>query len=332
MSSIEVIVGHGGGVVRNRLVDTALIVLVATVGLNTAVAEPVRWTPVREDTVRQLNSDIRQGRLTADVGVYYPSNLDSTFVETYPMETLIEDFKGAKEIFGAVDVQLNLLWIKTGEIDPRYFEIRANDLAGASPGSRHVNMYVDSWRERSEITREALEAFESIIEKSPDNSRTVYLVVLPGVYMSFFEQLDERTWAPRTIATGGLSFPSYSYPDIPRRIRGVITVNKTYPERSVIAHELGHKLINVSHEYRDVDPQHEVRAEGGLMLYGSGTEIPSGKAGRWHKERLHLSPYLYREDRTGNRQWNADYAERGHYYDPIYGNKVIHFRPTASEE
>jgi hypothetical protein len=23
--------------------------------------------------------------------------------------------------------------------------------------------------------------------------------------------------------------------------------------------------------------------------------------------------------------WNANYQEGGHYYDPLYGNKVIHF-------
>ncbi|MFP6767126.1 MAG: hypothetical protein VB859_03080, partial [Planctomycetaceae bacterium] len=92
-----------------------------------------------------------------------------------------------------------------------------------------------------------------------------------------------------------------------------------------IAHELGHKLINVSHEYRKISPQFEVRGEGGLMIYGRGTEIPSGKAGRWHKERLHLSPFIYRTKQGGVRQWNADYCQSGHYYDPLYADKVIRF-------
>ena len=65
--------------------------------------------------------------------------------------------------------------------------------------------------------------------------------------------------------------------------------------------------------------------DNGLMIYGSGVEIPSGKAGRWHKERLHLSPFIYRAKKDGSRQWNADFKEGGHYYDPIYGDKVIRF-------
>jgi hypothetical protein len=143
--------------------------------------------------------------------------------------------------------------------------------------------------------------------------------------MSFYEQIDERTWELRTITTGGLSFPSYSYTGIPNRLRGVITVNKSDPKRGLVAHELGHKLINVSHEFREVDPQHEVRADGGLMLYGTGTEIASGRDGRWHQERLLLSPYLYKQSSDGVRTWNPDYQEGGHYYDPIYGDFVLEF-------
>ncbi|MEE2707325.1 MAG: hypothetical protein VX988_09750, partial [Planctomycetota bacterium] len=82
---------------------------------------------------------------------------------------------------------------------------------------------------------------------------------------------------------------------------------------------------NVSHEHRKIGPQFEVRGEGGLMIYGRGTEIPSGEAGRWHKERLHLSPFIYRTKKDGTHQFNADYRESGHYYDPLYGDKVIRF-------
>ena len=78
-------------------------------------------------------------------------------------------------------------------------------------------------------------------------------------------------------------------------------------------------------EYREIDPQFSVRGEEGLMVYGPGTDIPSGKAGRWHKERLHLSPFIYRTQEDGTRQGNADYNETGHYYDPVYGDKVIRF-------
>ena len=61
------------------------------------------------------------------------------------------------------------------------------------------------------------------------------------------------------------------------------------------------------------------------MFYGAGTVIPSGAEGRWHRERLHLSPYGYVESEDGRRTWNRDYVENGHYFDPIYGDKVIMF-------
>jgi len=309
-----------------KVLALCMLVACSASGRDIAAA-PVGWKTTRDDLVAEINSDIQPGTPTVDVGIYFPSNLDTAFTDKYPLDTLLKDFVGAKEIFSVADMQLNLLWIKTGDIDPRYLEIQANTLEGTTPSGLYANMYVDSLRQDSGLTQEASDAFESIIEVDENNHRTVYLVTLQSVFMSFYEPLDERTWAPRTIATGGLSFPGYSYPDIPKRWRGVITVNKTYEVRSVVAHELGHKLMNVSHEYRDVDPQHEVRAEGGLMLYGAGTDIPSGAEGRWHRERLHLSPYVYVESEDGRRTWNRDYVENGHYYDPIYGDKVVMFEP-----
>ena len=86
--------------------------------------------------------------------------------------------------------------------------------------------------------------------------------------------------------------------------------------------------MNVSHEYKTTNPGHEVFAEGGLMLYGDGEDITSGKEGRYHLERLYLSPFLYRL-KDGVKIWNEDYKEGGHYYDPIYGDKVIHFAGKA---
>ncbi len=317
-----------------RILSIAGLSMIAF-GNTVAMAESSQWTDISPEIVREMNSDIQLQKLTADVGIYYPSNLDRAFTDKFSLSDLLEEFRKAKPIFAVAGVQLNLLWIRTGEIDPAFFEIQANDIGGMTPSGKYVNMYVDSRRKGAALSAEALEAFESIVEVQPGNDRTVYLVVLQDVFMSFYEQMDERTWEIRTITTGGLSFPSYSYDQIPNRLRGVITVNKSDPKRGIVAHELGHKLINVSHEYRDVDPQHEVTADGGLMLYGIGTEIASGKDGRWHQERLLLSPYLYKQLNDGVRTWNPDYVEGGHYYDPIYGDFVVEFGvpepPTAAE-
>lgn len=293
-----------------------------------AIAATPVWTPIRADTVREINTDIQAEVPTVDVGIYYPSNLDTKFTEDFPLQTLLEQFIEAKRIFSAAGVQLHLLWIKTGQVPPFYLDIQANDIAGLLPDSNFANMYVNGYRHQSGLSKRALEAFENIIEKQDNNDRSLYLVVLQKVFMSFYEKVDDGTWEFRTIHTGGLSFPCYSYPDIPKRIRGVITISRDDPLKKVVAHEIGHKVINASHEYMDINPQHEVKGEGGLMLYGAGTDIPSGAAGRWHRERLHLSPYVYKTDAKGFRSWNPDYQERGHYYDPIYADKVVRFEPS----
>ena len=175
----------------------------------------------------------------------------------------------------------------------------------------------------------ARNAFQSIIEPDKDNSRTIYLVALQDVIFPFLELSEGRNWTIKMVRTGGLSFPTYSYYNtMPSALRGVITItNLSTPARAqrTIAHEIGHKAINVSHEYKSTNPAHEVFAEGGLMLYGKGEDIPSGVEGRWHLERLQMSPFVYRLRSDGSKQWNPEYKDGGHYYDPLYGDKVVHF-------
>lgn len=288
-------------------------------------AAPVRWAPVKQEVVESINSTLKAGMPTVDVGIYFPSNLDPAFNDSFSLDGMLLEFRRAQQVFADAGVQLRLTWVKTGAIEPRFFEIQANDMSGETPSGRRVNLYVDTLRQKSSLSPEALEAFESIVERYEGGDRAIHLVILQDVFMSFFQKLDERTYEVRTITTGGLSFPSYSYLGIPRHLRGVITITRNDLMQRLIAHELGHKLMNVSHEYRATNPQHEVRADGGLMLYGKGTEIASGAEGRWHRERLHLSPYVYRQEGGGRKRYNPDYREGGHYYDPIYGDYVVKF-------
>jgi hypothetical protein len=186
------------------------------------------------------------------------------------------------------------------------------------------NMYERMRVQRSTLTLKAERVFEAIIEPDERNDRTVYVVGLRDVFMSFYEQNEEGEWVLDTIPTNALSFPTYSLEDrMPRRLRGVISMQNAFISRKVIAHELGHKLMNVSHEYRDLDPQNEIDAEGGLMVYGNGIDIPSGEAGRWHLERLLLSPFLYRLNEDGERVYNPDYAGTGDYFDAIYQGYTV---------
>lgn len=278
--------------------------------------------------VEQLNSDIVNTKATVDVAVYYPSNLDEKFQAMVPVEGIIEEFKEAKRIFGEAGVQLKLLWVKRGYVDPRHFSILAADTEKELPADGYVNLYVDSERNPAKLTDEAAAAFDSIVEFDSRNADTIYLIALQGVYMGYWETIDNgRNWAPRLVRTRALSFPSYSYGGtIPHRLRGVITLSGHDDENyRMVAHELGHKLMNVSHEYMGQAPQHEVEADGGLMLYGDGSDIPSGESGRWHRERLHMSPYIYRYTKDGVRLQNPGYVGHGFYYDALYGDKVVEF-------
>ena len=289
----------------------------------------VNWSRIDSIDINEINSDLVKGKPTVDIGIYFPSNLDSTFTKV-TFNKMIESFFFAKEIFKPTGVQLNLIFAKTGNINSSYLSIQANEVPGI-PDTEYVNLYDNSRRHPSIPTNHAINAFRSIIEEDINNSRTIYLIALQDVFYPYLTLAEGRNWMMKTVRTGGLSFPSYSYVDqIPKELRGIITITNLSTEdryRKTIAHELGHKLINVSHEYNGINPGFEVFDEGGLMLYGSGEDIPSGKEGRWHLERLQLSPYLYRVDESGNKIWRDDYKESGHYYDPIYDNYVIHFLP-----
>ena len=292
-----------------------------------AQTRTVAWKVMDTVDVSAFNRDLVAGKLTMDVGVYFPSNLDPTFKKV-TLERMLESIQSAKAIFKPTDVQINLLWVKTGEVNPDYLAIQANEVPGV-PDTEYVNTYQHMRRHPSRLNPLARDAFQSIVEPSRDNPRTIYLVVLQDVFYPFLEVSEGRNWTMKTVRTGGLSFPTYSYCNtLPPALRGVITItNLSRPDRyrKTVAHEIGHKVMNVSHEYNTTNPAHEIFAEGGLMLYGKGEDIPSGKEGRWHLERLRMSPFLYRLGGEGTKVWNEDYKEGGHYYDALYGDKVIHF-------
>lgn len=295
----------------------------------------VIWRIDNTVNVESINSDLEAGKRTIDVGIYFPSNLDTAFKKV-TLEKMMESFKAAKEIYQPTDVQLNLLWVKKGVVDPKYFSIQANETPGI-PRTEYANMYQHMKRHPAVLTPHARSAFDHIVEPDENNHRTIYLIVLQEVFYPFLDVSEGRNWMIKSVRTGGMSFPTYSYvKNLPEQFRGVMTItNLSRPDRlrSTIAHEIGHKAMNVSHEYMGQDPENEVFAEGGLMLYGQGEDIPSGEKGRWHLERLHLSPFIYRLGSNGSKNWNNDYKEGGHYYDPIYKNKVIHFnsKPPIDE-
>lgn len=290
-----------------------------------------QWQAVDTIDLVAFNRDLQPGKPTIDVGIYFPSNFDSAFHKV-TLARMMESLQSAKRIYEPAGLQINLLFVKSGELDPAYFSIQANEVPG-TPDTEYTNMYVHGRRHPSVLTAHALDAFTSIVEPAADNHRTIYLIALQDVFFPFFEVAEGRNWTIKWVRTGGLSFPTYMYCNtIPSAFRGVITItNLSRPDRyrKTIAHEIGHKVMNVSHEYKTTNPGHEIFADGGLMLYGAGEDVPAGREGRWHLERLHLSPFIYRLAADGKKNWNEDYKEGGHYYDPIYGDKVVNFPGKA---
>ena len=310
------------------------IVFVTTVSISVGsalAAEPddsSRLVDYKDLEIRaaEINKDLVIGMPTVDVAIY----LGETNGQPHPYVTspdeLKASFEQAKEIFAQAGVQLRLLFVKRANVPAAWLTLQANEVTGVAVSPK-INAYVGYRAAKWELTNEAKRTFEGIIQKHADNHRTIYLLYLTEVQMAYFDRSDPADPQIKSIPTGGLSLPAYLFEArIPRRIRGVITIcYRSETGGRLMAHELGHKLINVSHEYREISPQFEVRGEGGLMLYGKGTEIPSGEAGRWHQERLHRSPFIHRMKADETRTWNADYLENGHYYDPLYGDKVIRF-------
>lgn len=294
---------------------------------------PVGWDSVRLEEVAAVNEALQQGEPTVDVAIYYPNNLDPRHHEKVNLDLLFEGFANAKDIFATAGVQLRLVDVSSGPLDPSLFMIRASKPGRDLPMGHFTNMYTEAERHPSELTEEAMRVFESVIGDVARSDRTVHIVVLQGVFIDHYDPVVEtRVYQKQTIETSGLSFPGYMHGDrIPRPYRGVITITnlrRTKDSWKTIAHELGHKLMNVSHEHRDVSPAHEIQSDEGLMLYGAGTEIARGDEGRFHHERLHRSPFIYRES-DGHREYNPDYRSGGFYYDPIYDGVSVMFAPEA---
>ena len=236
--------------------------------------------------LESFNADLEDGRATVDIAIFYPANLEPAHRRKVELDMVLDGVAEARRIFGVVGVQLALVSVRTGPVDPELLVLHAETPGSELPRGRYANLYQESQKRPSRLSSTALAVFETVIGNGPEHDRRIHLVVLEDVFMSFHDRIDERTWQLKTLATNALSFPGYSHRDtIPRHLRGVITLTNLARATSwkTVAHELGHKLINASHEYRDIDPQHEVYGDEGLLHYGAGTDIPSGPDGRFHR-------------------------------------------------
>lgn len=223
--------------------------------------------------------------------------------------------KETMEHYRVVGINLNIIKSVELRLEKRFWDLLVNDLVGIDPAPGTLP-YIASEQRGNRVDRETEEIFLAMSKLVPNSENTIFISVHRGLaYKSWYTRSGERVLLNKGIQ--GFSFPLYGLGDsLAKPIRGFTAIVPTVSAKT-ISHELGHKLINVSHEGKSACPQFNGTGIPGLMGYGNSHAIFSGRKGRFHKERLHLSPFVY-TIRNGVKVQNDDYKEGGHYRDPVY--------------
>lgn len=272
------------------------------------------------------NGELVDGEPTMDIAFYV--------TEGGPFEwpDLDRSIRRAQLIFGEVGVQLRVsaaLRIQVPD-DWQQLDADASDVP-TTPEYLETDLYAHLDELRTRLTQRNESIIRAIVSYFPEQAHgvpagnTIHVLAVNEAPISYYEWTNNE-WVYATAPTGGLSFPPYAYADrIPQHIRGIITLSLDLgwfrADTKTLAHEIGHKAINVSHEGVGVCPAFAADGED-LMLYGDGERIPSGAEGRWHQERLQLSPFIYRLE-GGTARFVNTYSEGGVYTDPLYGAYVV---------
>ena len=269
-----------------------------------------------EYDISGLNGTIHYDSLTADIVIYMSDHLSITW------DQMKAEFRKADAAFRAAGVQLRLKKVVNVTFPDEWNNQVAWSIPSLPDSGQNVGFYHKYFYTKSKISNVIQTAFTDFIYDEPNKNKTIFILPMSGIQILFSEQKSDATWeVGGPVATGALSFPGYILHDgIPNDLRGCITMESTTGR--TLAHELGHKLINVSHEGLNVSPAFSGTSIPGLLGYGNSVEIYDGQSGRWHKERLLLSPYLYKTV-NGEKKYNADYSGVGAYDDAIYGSYVM---------
>lgn len=276
--------------------------------------------------VSPFNAAVVDGMPTIDVAFYVTEGGPITWPS---MKTSIER---AQRIFAVPGVQLRIssamrIQVPSGwqRLDPDESDVPM------TPSYIETDLYAHIGELKTRLTLRNEAIFEAIIAHFPEQANgvpaanTIHVLTVFEAPIAIYEWTGTG-WTRSVRPTGGLSFPPYFYADrIPIDVRGIITLSsglsRPMSDTKVLAHEIGHKAIDVSHEGVGVCPT--VEATGAdLMLYGDGERIPSGAEGRWHVERLLLSPFIYRLE-GGTARFANVYQDGGVYNDRLYGNYVV---------
>ena len=236
---------------------------------------------------------------------------------------IAKSIKYAQQIFAEHGVYLNITRVSLRDMPLKWHKIQANELKPEKTDKK-LDFYDQIIAEENSVSQRSEKIFRNLIGRHRANAKTIYIITINEVMYSFWDKDKNSKDTINSITTGGLSFPSYVFKDkIPKDLRGVITLSSIREGNDrIIAHELGHKLINVSHEGLEHCPKFSGDTIPGLMGYSKDIAIYKGKVGRWHYERLMLSPYIYRLV-DGQKKYKPDFKQGGVYRDPIYLDYVV---------
>jgi hypothetical protein len=269
-----------------------------------------------EYDISGMNDTMNDALFTVDIVLFHSDHLSMSWA------ALKNEFMKADDAFRAEGVQLNLKKAVNVSFPDEWNNLTAYSLTSLPDSGQTLGFY-DKYSVMKPIMNDTVKtAFTDFIYDEPNKTRTIFILPMSGVKIIFAEQNTNGSWQMGgPVATGALSFPGYILLDgISKNLRGCITMQSATGR--TLAHELGHKLINVSHEGQNVSPAFSGNTIPGLLGYGTSVEIFGGQSGRWHKERLLLSPYLYKKV-NGSKKYNPDYAGVGAYDDAIYGGFVM---------
>ncbi len=276
--------------------------------------------------VSAFNAALVDGMPTIDVAFYVT---ESGPISWGSLQTSIER---AQRIFAVPGVQLRITSALRIAVPPDWQRLDPDESeVPTTPSYLETDLYAHIDELRTRLTQRNEAIFEAIISYYPEQANgvtaanTIHVLTVAEAPIVIYEWTGSE-WTRSVRPTGGLSFPPYFYADrIPMEVRGVITMSsglsRPMSDTKTLAHEIGHKVIDVSHEGIGVCPTSEASG-GDLMLYGSGERIPSGAEGRWHVERLMRSPFLYRLE-DGTARFLNVYQDGGVYDDRLYGDYVV---------
>ncbi len=276
--------------------------------------------------VSAFNAALVDGMPTIDVAFYVTEGGPITWLS---LKTSIER---AQRIFAVPGVQLRISSALRIQVPREWQRLDADEAnVPTTPSYLETDLYAHIDELETRLTKRNEAIFEAIVAHYPEQANgvtaanTIHVLTVFEAPIAIYEWTGSA-WTRSVQPTGGLSFPPYFYADrIPMDVRGIITLSsglsRPTADTKTLAHEIGHKVIDVSHEGVGVCPT--VEATGAdLMLYGPGERIPSGAEGRWQVERLLLSPFIYRLE-GGIARFATVYQDGGVYDDRLYGNYVV---------